>query len=225
MRATSFWSLWRLCRCWCLFCCLLATHLSVCSFSPQGIGATHRARESGESALEPHHAEEQGPAFQPSLPRFPERMENFVTGYFGQGFGQLLLPSGGDARSARPRCLSAFTSATEDVCPVVTCLLFSLCPGFLFQATALFSGLSQDVSHKRFHLCRSLGLPVSQFVTSRVWFVRRCAMKGSNRSSQQHRPWKLYEFCSVLRARKTFFRVEDLPLDFNCRRESSPFLY
>ena len=45
-------------------------------------------------------------------------------------------------------------------------------------------------------------------VTARVWCVRKCVMKGSNRSSRQHLHWKLCESCSVLRARKTF-RVED----------------
>ena len=34
-------------------------------------------------------------------------------------------------------------------------------------------------------------------------------MKGSNRCSRQHLLWKLYGFYSVLRVRKTFFRVED----------------
>ena len=47
-------------------------------------------------------------------------------------------------------------------------------------------------------------------------------MKRSNRSSQQHRPWKLYEFCVA--CQEDVFRVEDLLLDFNCRRESSPLL-
>ena len=60
--------------------------------------------------------------------------------------------------------------------------------------------------------------------TARIWCVRRCAIKGSNRSSQQHSPWKLHEFYTVLRVRKRFFRVEDPPLDFNCRCEQGPFL-
>ena len=44
---------------------------------------------------------------------------------------------------------------------------------------------------------------------ARVWCGRRYATKETNRSSQQRRPWKLYEFCSVLRVRKDVFRVED----------------
>ena len=42
-------------------------------------------------------------------------------------------------------------------------------------------------------------------VTVRVWCVRRCVTKGSNRSSRQHLRWKLCESCSVLRARKMCF--------------------
>ena len=45
-------------------------------------------------------------------------------------------------------------------------------------------------------------------VTGRVWCVRKCATKGSNRSSRQHHRWKLYEFCSVLLVRKTFFELK-----------------
>ena len=50
---------------------MLATFFLVRLLSSQGVGATHRARESGGSTLKPHHAEEPGPAVQPSLPRFP----------------------------------------------------------------------------------------------------------------------------------------------------------
>ena len=47
--------------------------------------------------------------------------------------------------------------------------------------------------------------------------------RGLNRSSQQHRPWKLYDLDSVFRVRKTFSRRRPV-LDFNCRCESSPCL-
>ena len=40
--------------------------------------------------------------------------------------------------------------------------------------------------------------------------VRRCATKGSNRSSRQHLRWKLYESYPVLRIRKTFFELKTL---------------
>ena len=36
-------------------------------------------------------------------------------------------------------------------------------------------------------------------VTVHVWCARRCAIKGSNRSSRQHLPWKLYGFYSESR--------------------------
>ena len=45
-------------------------------------------------------------------------------------------------------------------------------------------------------------------VSVRVWCVRNCATKGSNRSSRQRFRWKLCDSYSVLRVRKTFFRVE-----------------
>ena len=45
-------------------------------------------------------------------------------------------------------------------------------------------------------------------VTARVWCVRKCARKGSNRSSRQHLRWKLFEFCFVLLVRKTFFELK-----------------
>ena len=47
-------------------------------------------------------------------------------------------------------------------------------------------------------------------VTARAWCVRKCATKGSNRSSRQHLRWKLCESYSVLRLRKTFFELKTL---------------
>ena len=41
-------------------------------------------------------------------------------------------------------------------------------------------------------------------VTVRVWCVRTCALKGSDRSSRQHLRWKLCEPYSTLRVRKTY---------------------
>ena len=40
------------------------------------------------------------------------------------------------------------------------------------------------------------------------WCVRKCATKGSNRSSRQPLRWKLYESDSVLCVRKTFFELK-----------------
>ena len=40
-------------------------------------------------------------------------------------------------------------------------------------------------------------------VTARVWYVRRCPIRGSSRSSQQRRLWKICESCSVSRVKKT----------------------
>ena len=47
-------------------------------------------------------------------------------------------------------------------------------------------------------------------VTVPVWCVRRCAMKGSNRSSRQHFFWKLYESYSLLHVMKTFYESRTL---------------
>ena len=48
-------------------------------------------------------------------------------------------------------------------------------------------------------------------VTVRVWCARKCAIKGWNRSSRQHLRWKLCESYSVLRVRKTTFKLRTLP--------------
>ena len=47
----------------------LARVFHVPAFGSRGVGAMHSESKSGESARKPHHAEVQGPAFQPSLSR------------------------------------------------------------------------------------------------------------------------------------------------------------
>ena len=51
-------------------------------------------------------------------------------------------------------------------------------------------------------------VPPKPHVTALVWCVRRCTIKGSNRSSQQRRPWKLREFLCVA-CQEDVFRVEN----------------
>ena len=53
-------------------------------------------------------------------------------------------------------------------------------------------------------------VPPKPHVTVRVWCVRRCAIKESNRSSRQHLRWKLCESYSVLRVGKTCFELRTL---------------
>ena len=71
-------------------------------------------------------------------------------------------------------------------------------------------GREQDATQ----LASSESIPTKEapkpHVTVRVWCVRRCAIKGSNRSSRQHLRWKLCESYSVSRVRKTFCELRTL---------------